>query len=295
MKKLTFICLLFSCCLFAQDDDLLGDLEEGITVDNRVTAAFKGLKVVNFESTKLADDGDFYFMVAHRFGSIQYGFDDFFGLDNAVTQIKFIYGINTWLNLGVARSSNLKKYGMHAKYRLANQMEGGFPVTIVGYNLVTINTSLDTDQYPNLEFSDQLTYTSQLLISRKFNEDFSLLIAPTYIHENLATRSYVVQDDGTTSTYDEKNDQFAIGLGGRYKISKRVSLNADYGIHLSRNSNSIYHNPLSIGVDIETGGHVFQMHFTNAQAMFEEGYIVQAQGDWGEGDIYFGFNISRVF
>lgn len=276
-------------------DDLLDDLESEAVVDKTVIAAFKGLKVVNFESTKLANKKDFYFVVAHRFGSVKNGFDDFFGLDNAVTQLKFIYGFTHWLNIGVARSSFQKKYGLHAKYRLIPQETEGFPVTIVGYNLVTANTSLKKDQYANLQFVDKLTYTSQLLISRKFNESFSVLLAPTYIHENLATRSREVLGNGTVINHDEDANQYALGLGGRYKISNRVSINADYGVHLNRNTNSIYRNPLSIGVDIETGGHVFQMHFTNAQAMFEEGFIVQGQGDWSDGDFFFGFNLSRVF
>jgi hypothetical protein len=168
-------------------------------------------------------------------------------------------------------------------------------MSVVGYNLVTANTSLEKEQFPNLEFSDRLTYTSQMLFSRKFNENFSFLIAPTYIHENLATRSREVQGDGTTLNYDEDADQFAVGFGGRYKLTKRWSINIDYGLHLNRNKNSSFRNPFSVGFDLETGGHVFQMHFTNAQAMFEEGFIVNAQGDWSEGDIYFGFNLSRVF
>jgi hypothetical protein len=294
MKKFTFLVFFIPLVVFSQED-LLNDLEEEAVVDKTVVAAFKGLKVVNFESTKLADKKDFYFVVAHRFGSVKNGFDDFFGLDNAVTQLKFIYGFTDWLNIGIARSSFQKKYGIHAKYRLMPQERDGFPVTIVGYNLITVNTSLKKEQYANLEFVDKLTYTSQLLMSKKINESLSLLLAPTYIHENLATRSREVLEDGTTLNYDEEANQFAVGLGGRYKISTRVSINADYGIHLNRNRNSSYRNPLSVGMDIETGGHVFQMHFTNAQAMFEDGFIVQGQGDWADGDFFFGFNISRVF
>jgi hypothetical protein len=121
-------------------------------------------------------------------------------------------------------------------------------------------------------------------------------VAPTFIHENLATRSTQTNAvNEVVSIFDEENNQFAVGLGGRYKLTTRWSINADYGIHLNRNNNSSFRNPLSIGVDLETGGHVFQMHFTNAQAMFEEGYIIQGQGDWGDGDFFFGFNLSRVF
>tara|TARA_R110000751_G_scaffold233903_4_gene335036 strand:+ start:51689 stop:52576 length:888 start_codon:yes stop_codon:yes gene_type:complete len=294
MKKWTFLIFLLPVSIFSQDD-LLNNLESEAVIDKTVTATFKGLKVVNFESTKLADKNDFYFVVAHRFGSVKNGFKDFFGLDNAVTQLKFIYGFTNWLNVGVARSSFQQKYGAHLKYRIIPQKRDGFPITIVGYNLVTINTSLEKDQYAKLEFEDRLTYTSQLLLSKKFGESFSLLLAPTYIHENLATRSREVLANGTTINYDEEANQFALGLGGRYKISNRVSINADYGLHLNRNDHSSFRNPLSVGVDIETGGHVFQMHFTNAQAMFEEGFIVQGQGDWSDGNFFFGFNISRVF
>jgi hypothetical protein len=294
MYRLFIFLLLFPLFVQAQEDDLLGELESDITIDNAVIAAFKGLKVVNFESTKLANKNDFYLIVSHRFGTVKNGFDDLFGLDQSVTQIKFIYGINEWLNLGFARSSNYQKYGLHAKYRLFNQTDK-FPVTIVGYNLLTANTSLKDDQYPNIDFGDKLTYTTQVIFSRKFNENFSMILSPTYIHENLATRSIEIMEDGTTMNYDEENDQFAIGVGGRYKLSKRVSINADYGIHLNRNSNSNFKDPLSIGLDIETGGHVFQVHFTNAQGMFEESFIVNGNGDWGDGDFFFGFNLSRVF
>jgi len=294
MKKIILFLFLFPCIVFSQDD-LLDELEAEVVLDNTVSSVFKSLKIVNFESTKLASKKDFYLIVSHRFGTVKNGIDDLFGLDQAVTQIKFIYGFSDWLNLGASRSSNQKKYGLQAKYRLKPQEEGGFPVSIVGYNLMTINTSLDSDIYPNIDFQDRLTYTSQLLISRKVNKNLSLLVAPTYIHENLATRSFVEQEDGSTITYDEENDQFALGVGGRYKVSKRVSINVDYGIHLNRNSNSVFNNPLSVGVDLETGGHVFQMHFTNAQAMFEEGFIVQGQGDWTDGDFFFGFNLVRVF
>lgn len=294
MKKLLFLFCFTPMWLMAQED-LLNELESEATPDTQVTAAFKGLKVVNFESTKLAAKKDFYFIVSHRFGTVKNGFDDLFGLDNAVTQLKFVYGICDGLNIGIARSSLQKKYGFHVKYRLFQQEEGKMPVTIVGYNLGTINTALEKDLLPNLEFQDRLTYTSQILVSRKVNNNLSVLLAPTFIHENLATRSIENVDETTVIFHDEDNNQFAIGLGARYKLGKRWSLNMDYGAHLNRNDNSNFKNPLSIGIDLETGGHVFQMHFTNAQAMFEEGFLIQGQGDWGDGDFFFGFNLSRVF
>ncbi len=291
MKKITFLLFIIPFFIFSQNEE---DKKEPIPV----YGVFNSLKVVNLESTKLAYKGDLYMVISHRFGTVKNGIDDFFGLDNSVTQFKFIYGFYDWLNVGISRSSNQKKYGLQVKYRLKQQEKDGFWVTIVGYHLITANTSLEDDIYPNIEFEDRLTYTSQLIFSRKFtifDDRVSAFVSPTYIHENLATRSFVEQTNGTTLTYDEENDQFAIGVGYRVRISDIVSITTDYGIHLNRNTNSVYRNPLSIGADLELGDHVFQLHFTNAQAMVEEGFITQAQGNWAEGDFFFGFNLIRIF
>lgn len=296
MKNILILLIALITQTVWSQDDLLEELESDSSNPNtNIVAAFKGLKVVNFESTKLANKKDFYFIVAHRFGTVKNGIDDFFGLDQAVTQIKFIYGLTPWLNLGAARSSRQKKYGVHAKYRLLTQEEDGMPFTLVGYNLITINTELNEDLYKNLSFEDRLNYVTQILISHKVNDQLSLLIAPTYIHENLATRSTLQVSEDSFATFDEDNDQFALGIGGRLKITNRWSINTDYGIHLNRNSNSVFKNPFSVGVDLETGGHVFQMHFTNAQGMFEDSFLIQGEGDWSDGDFFFGFNLSRLF
>lgn len=282
MMRKFLILLLLPLCIYAQDD-LLSEIDTDSVQVSAETAAFKSLKIINLESTKLAAKGEFYFIVAHRFGSIKNGFDTFFGLDDANTQIKFLYGFNEWLNVHVSRSGFQKSYELAAKYRLMPQQVNGFPVTIVGFNSVVINSELDKVLLPKLAFENRLNYTTQLLISRKFSENLSLEIAPTYFHEN-----YVANDN-------QDNSQFAIGAGGRYKVSKRIALTMDYAAHLNRASNALANNPLSLGVDIETGGHVFQLHFTNSQAMNETGYLGNAFGDWSKGDIFFGFNLVRVF
>ncbi|MGB6268387.1 MAG: DUF5777 family beta-barrel protein, partial [Olleya sp.] len=174
-------------------------------------------------------------------------------------------------------------YESALKYRLTQQQDNGFPFTIVGYNSILINTALDKANYPKLKFKDRMGYTAQMLIARKVNTNLSLELAPTVFHDN-----FVLDNN-------QDNTQFALGMGARYKLGKRWSLNADYGWHLNRSNTSPFKNPLSIGIDLETGGHVFQMHFTNAQAMNTNGFLGQATGDWSDGDIYFGFNLSRRF
>lgn len=280
MKYIAF--LLFPLFIYSQDD-LLNEISPDTIEPSHETAAFKGLKIVNFESTKLVADGEFTFIVSHRFGSLKNGIDTFFGLDEAVTRLNFVFGISDGFNVGVSRSSFMKIYDVSAKYRLIRQHENGFPFTIVGYNSILINTALDKNNLPLLEFKHRLGYTFQVLVSRKVNPNLSLEVAPTFFHDN-----YVVMDS-------QDNSQFAVGFGGRYKLGKHWSINADYGLHLNRASNSPFKNPLSIGVDLETGGHVFQMHFSNAQAMNTNGFLGQATGDWPDGDVYFGFNLSRRF
>ncbi|MGQ7946019.1 DUF5777 family beta-barrel protein [Flavobacterium sp. WC2509] len=279
MKKLLLLLFLFPLLTYSQDD-LLAGIDTPVAKE-KVTSAFKALKIVNLESTKLAAKGDLYFVVAHRFGSIQDGFEGFYGLDNANTQIKFIYGLTNGLHISAARSQFA--YDFAAKYALFPQIKDGFPVCIVGFSSLSINNTLKESVYPELKFENRLTYVTQLLISRKFSEKLSLELVPTFFHENF------VENEA------QNNSQYAIGFGGRYKFAKRWSLNMDYAAHLNRASNSIYNNPFSIGFDLETGGHVFQMHFTNSQGIDEAGYLARTTGDWSKGDVFFGFNLARVF
>ena len=285
------VCFLISFCVQAQDD-LLSEIDQ--EVSKEVSSAFKSMKIINLESTKLAAKGDFYFVVAHRFDYLNNGFEDFFGLDNANTQLKFLYGISERFTVHIARSGFQKTVDGGLKYLLINQKNDGFPFAVVGFSSIAINTELDKEIFPLLKFENRLSYTHQLLISRKFSNKLSLQVAPTYFHENTLS-DFLDANNQVVSPNPQDNSQFAMGLGGRYKLTNRWSINADYVAHLNRASGSIYRNPLSIGVDLETGGHVFQMHFTNARAMHEAGFLGQTTGQWGEGEIAFGFNLVRVF
>lgn len=282
MKKLLLLLLLFPSFIIAQND-LLDEIDTGEVAPDFESAAFKGLKIVNFESTKMISKDELYFVVSHRFGSVKTAFKDFFGLDQAVTRLNLIYGISDGINLGVSRSSFEKTYEASLKLRLVRQKKGGSPFTIVMFNTGLVNTILDKDELPKLEFKNRLSYATQALISRKFSESLSLQIVPTLFHDNLV------------SIDSQENTQYAIGIGGRQKLTKRWSINLDYGLHLNRASDSPFKNPLSIGFDLETGGHVFQLHFTNAQPMNVNTFLGQATGDFGDGDFFFGFNLSRVF
>ncbi|GLB50515.1 DUF5777 family beta-barrel protein [Neptunitalea lumnitzerae] len=284
MGKLIAICcfvFLFGIVSVQGQDDLLSELDS-VAQENpvRVSAAFKALQIVTLQSTKLAAKGDFYFVVSHRFGTVKNGISEFFGLDNATTKLGGVYGVTDWLSVAVSRHTLLKTYEVSGKYRLVGQTED-FPVTIVGHSVIGANSFIDADDYPKMEFSDRLSYVNQLLISRKFSSNVSLEVAPSYVHKNLYNPAI------------ENDKQFVLGAGGRCKLSNRLSLNLEYAYNFDKPD--FYSQPLSVGLDIETGGHVFQLIFTNSQAMTESGYLTNATGDWGEGDFFFGFNLYRVF
>lgn len=279
MKK-TILLLLFPICIYAQDD-LLSQIDSTSSEKVKVESAFKALKIVNLESTKLASKGDLYFIVAHRFGSLKDGFEGAYGLDSAVTQLKFEYGVSEWFTISGARSE--LAYDFSGKFLLQSQETNGFPVAIAAFTSLAINNTLKESNYPKMNFADRFIYVAQLLVSRKINEKLSLELAPTFFHEN-----FVIDDN-------QDNSQYAIGGGGRYKFAKRWSVNVDYAAHLNRSSTSPYKNPLSIGVDLDTGGHVFQMHFSSSQGIHEAGFLGNTRGDWTKGDIFFGFNLLRVF
>ena len=280
MNKFYFfvITLLFGCFTFGQNS-LLNEISAESDYENTFQMpAFKAMKVVNNQSTKLAGKGDLYLYVGHRFGAIKGGIGSLFGLDYANTKIEMLYGLFSEVQVGFSRESFKKTYNLHVKYGIKKQTSS-FPVSIVGYNSINLDTSLDENVYPNLDYNERYVYISQLLVSRRFSDNFSLQLSPSVIKHNFLT------------TQAKTDYNYVLNTGSRLKISKRSSFNIDYSYHLNRLKNSIEKNVLSVGVDMETGGHVFQLLFSNTQASDEAGVLTGAEGDWLKGDVFFGFNI----
>lgn len=273
------LCFLATVISYSQED-LLKSLDTPQNEDTYAAATFKALQLVTLQTTKMPAKKEFYFVVSHRFGTVKDGLDSFFGLDNATTKLGGIYGITDWLSVSLSRHTLNKIYETGLKYRLMRQ-DNNFPIDIVGYSVADINTFLEKDQYPGLEFKHRLTYVQQLLLSRKMNEKLSLELVPSFVHKSLYNPDL------------EKDNQVSVGGGARYKITKRLSVNLEYMHNFDKPS--FYQNPLSVGLDVETGGHVFQLIFTNSQAMTESGYLTNAAGNWSKGDFFFGFNLYRVF
>ena len=263
----------------AQDDllDLLGPVE---TPDAPVTATFKDTRIINGQSNETPASGVLHFVIAHRFGQISDGAYDLWGLDNASMRMGFDYGITDRLAVGVARNTFQKTYEASVKARLLRQ-SGTVPLSITGYSALACNGLRWTEPDRENFFSSRLSYTHQLVIARKFSSNFSAALTPSVVHRNLV------------ATPQDAHDEFLIGAGGRYKVTNRVSVNGEYFLRL--NPSEAYNNSLSLGVDIETGGHVFQLHMTNSRGMFERAFLTETAGMWSDGNIYFGFNLSRVF
>ena len=249
-----------------------------------VTGTFKALYIVNTQTVESPAHGNLDFVIQHRFGQLNSGSYNFFGLDNATLRLGLDYGITDDLSVGVGRSSYLKTFDGYIKYKLLKQTEGPqMPVTIdVVGNITNYTQDIPGKTYLNARY--RTAYAGQLLIARKVSSALSLQVTPTYLHYNLVP------------TVADKNDVFGLGLGGRMKITKRMSVNAEYDI-VPKNQvvSTTVHNSFSLGWDIETGGHVFQLVFSNSQSMLATQYLTQTTGTWGKGDIYFGFNISRNF
>jgi hypothetical protein len=271
--------------LVKSDEDDLLSLLVGEEEQTYTTATFKTTRIINMHSVENAAAGVMDFRISHRFGFINSGAYDLFGLDQALMRIGFEYGVTDRLMVGFGRSNVNKAYDSFLKYKILRQGSGkrNIPVSVSYFASAVCNTVKWADPNRDNYFSSRMQYAHQLLIARKFNNDLSLQLTPTLVHKNLVP------------TVQDKNDILAMGFGGRYKLTQRFSVNGEYIYVLPNQITSTFYNSLSLGVDIETGGHVFQLHLTNSTSMLEPGFITESVGQWKKGGIHFGFNVSRVF
>jgi len=275
----------------ANAQGLLDELETEAPKSKEFTiATFKAPRIIQGHSVEMPAKGELLFIIQHRFGRVNTGFYELFGWDQASIRIGLEYTLpfSDRFNIGFGRSSYGKTWDFFSKTKLLKQAKGGSPISLSWVSTLAIN-GLDWPN-PNQEnyFTSRMAYTHQLLLARKFNSWFSFQLAPTLVHKNLVPLS------------QDQNSFFALGMGGRVKVSNRVSINAEYswllpGQQIPRINGLEPQNAISLGVDIETGGHVFQLHITYTQAMFDVGSIAETTGRPELGDIHVGFNITRTF
>lgn len=292
IKKIVIVgcCLLGGFSVNAQTD-LLDELEKNQVPSTDFTSAtFKTTRIVSGHSVETVAAKHLDFRISHRFGAINSGFEELFGLDQSQIRFGLEYGLTDKLTIGLGRNSYQKTYDYYAKYKVLRQSTGKvavpFTVSILAAAFTnTMPTQPSAQFYNNLE---RQTYCGQILIARKFGERVSLQLSPSILHRN------------KTENVEDANTLYSLGMGGRFKLTKRTSMNVEYfytpasfGEEVMRSFQ--YTNALSVGFDIDTGGHVFQFHLTNSKGMSEKYLIGQTTGKWSAGDIFYGFNISRVF
>jgi Membrane bound beta barrel domain (DUF5777) len=291
MKNLVFRLALSAVVLFvsngviAQDEDLLKLLGNEKPKKEIVKNAFKSPRVISGHSIEFLRPGTMDFRILHRFGQLNEGYKNFFGLDQASMRMGFDFGIRQNLMAGFGRSTYKKELDAYIKYApfLQSTGEGAFPFTIALVSGITMDGMPWADPSRKNFFTSKLAYYFQAIVGRKITEGFTLQLSPTMVHKNLVQLGA------------ESNNIYAVGVGGRLRLSKRISLTADYYHVYNPLLDIEYEDPLAVGVDIETGGHVFQLHFSNSTGMNERAFITETTGRWGKTEIRFGFNLSRVF
>ena len=248
-----------------------------------MSATFKDTRIINVQSNETPGKNVLHFVIAHRFGQINEGAYALWGLDNASMRMALDYGITDRLAVGIARSTFQKTYEANIKWRALRQnSDNSMPFSVTLYSVAMANGLKWSDPTRENFFTSRLSYVNQAIVAKKWSSKLSTALIPSFIHRNLV------------ETLADANDQWTLGAGARYKLTSRASINAEYHYAIAGLPTD-HVNSLSIGMDIETGGHVFQLHVTNSQGMFERAFLTETGGRWRDGALYFGFNLSRVF
>lgn len=296
-----FSIIIISCLIsfsLAAQDDLMGMLEEETNQENvseKIYASFKGIRLINANTIETTKKKTLEFRITHRFGNMNIGESQgnhtFWGMDNA-SNIRFSldYGITDKLSIGIGRSKINEHIDGNLKFRFLEQKKNGTPLSIAYFTNVALTPVATIFEG---KFINRLSYTHQLILASKLTSFMSLEILPTYVHRNFVDATIL---HPTNSSTDE-NGLFALGFAGRFKVTKRMALVLDYFLPFStfRDNSTNYYDILGIGVEIETGGHVFHINLTNSSGIIENDFITSTTSSWGKGEYKLGFNISRVF
>jgi len=266
-------------------DDLLSLVAKDKPKKERVKYAFKSPRVINGHSMEFLNPGTMDVRILHRFGPLDQGYKNFYGFDQANMRMGLDFGILQNLMVGIGRSNVKKEVDGYFKFAPIRQSTGpgSFPVTVAVVAGMTWNTSPWEDPNRKNFYTSKFAYYFQTIIGRKFSEGFTLQVTPTLVHNNLV------------ALHTQSNDIYALGVGGRLKLSKRIAITCDYFHNFNGLVDDVNYDPLSVGLDIETGGHVFQLHFSNAVGMNERAFITETTNSWAKKQVRFGFNLSRVF
>jgi hypothetical protein len=293
MFKIGLLTILFSgvfTVAYCQVDSISDIVDSNETVPAiKPTEVFRATRIIDGSSVANLNSGVLDFIIGHRFGQLNQGSQNFFGLDDATTRIALDYGITRWLMVGLGHSVLNKEDDGTMKIAVLRQKQCAMPLSVSYAGALSVQTA-PAPALPagdSWQFNYRLYYTNQLLIARKFGDRLSLQVMPTILHYNIVDRS------------NYSNNTMAVGVGGRIKLTKRIAVTGEYYYRLN-NADMLYnglatYNALSVGMEITSGGHVFQLMLTNAQGLTEHAFIGQTTDSWSKGGLHFGFNISRTF
>jgi hypothetical protein len=289
MKQLlSLIFVFYSFISLSQDnpEDLLKMVDEKPKKEF-TTATFKTTRLVNFHTTEVVGKKCLDFRISHRFGDFNSGSYNAWGIDGGANiRLALEYSHDGRFMFGIGRTSANKLVDGFVKWRILRQTtNNSMPVSITWFSgmyntfeRVTID-GINKFQYP----SDRLSYCNQIMISRKFNSRFSFQLTGALVHFNLVEK------------ITDMNDCFIIGGVTRFKFAKRQAITLEYGYRINKYSRDSYYDSFGIGYDLETGGHVFQLHVTNSFGLTENQYFMYTNKSWSNWGVRLGFNISRVF
>jgi len=282
IRFFTLLLLLMVVQSVLAQDDLLNELAKNDSPGNDIVlSTFNGTRLVNGHSVETKHKGELEFIITHRFGTINSGGYNLWGLDDAFIRLGLEYGITDRFGVGFGRSSVDKTYDYYLKYKVLQQRTG-MPLTVTAFGSASYKASMNMD-FPELETSEKMSYVTQILIARRFSPGISFQISPVFLHRS------------TVDTSTEVNDLFSLGFGGRVKITKSMALIGEYYLRLNEKEENLNHDSLGLGIEFDTGGHIFQLVFTNSQGMVERSFLAETADDFFDGDIHFGFNITRTF
>ncbi|MGE0560609.1 MAG: DUF5777 family beta-barrel protein [Flavobacteriales bacterium] len=297
MKSILVSISIFSCLSLFSQVDLMNQLNDEVSSSEptKILTTFKGIKLINANTIETTKKKTLEFRITHRFGNMEIGNTigdhTLYGLDNASNiRFSFDYGLTDKISIGIGRSKTLEHIDGNIKYRFLEQKTSGMPISAAYYGNVAVTPVQDI---PQDKFVNRFSFTHQLIIASKISNAISLEVLPTFVHRNFVDKTKLHPKNNST----DKNDLFALGFGGRFKLSKRTSFVIDYFLPFDefRDSKNNYYDALGVGFEFETGGHVFHVNVTNSAGIIENDFIPNTNSSWDKGEYKLGFNISRVF
>lgn len=233
------------------------------------------------QSVELPAKSELKMHIAHRFGRLNGGFYDLFGLDEATMRLGFEWGATDWLGVSIGRSTWEKTYDLGTKISLFRYTSNDFKLASSLFAGWSVNTLRNYFPENEENLGSRSTLNLQLMLAAGYKR-FSFQVSPVILRNNYDPRA-----DGSLV-------MFALPLTGSVNLTKRMGISAEY---IAVFNKPIYSdvNPLTFSLDLDTGGHQFQLLFSNSRGLTYKSIMTNTDTGWTEGGIYFGFNLVRTF